>query len=749
VDVNCETARESLSAWIDGHEAAAQPLEVSRHLASCAECTEYGRRLGGLSELVATLQDALPPAPPYPDSAVASGSTAQPSAQTRWLCLGIVALSLFELGASFTEMLAEHGYGGEDHAGHESMSFTLAVCAGLLWIAWRPVYARSYLLLMGVAAGLLGLTASLDVVQGRAHLLDELPHLGFLLAFALLWLLSHQPGRPPRLMPWPRLRSSAPARHLRVIRGSLRAAAVMLVPFVVLVAGPSWGHATLESSNPGTGAVVARLPATVTLRFDEAVTTLPTSLQVYGPDGTRIDNGDVTHPDGDGARVSVGTSGTERGTYLVSWRVVSADSHPVSGAFTFSVGKRSAAPTAPSEQTDPTVAALLAGARWLGYAGIAVAIGGVAFLVVCWPEGWSTPRSLRLVRGGLAAIAAGAAFSLLLKGPYDAALGLSALTDTTLAHEVVSSTYGHAQLARLVLVAITLLLLAAGRGRPSRLRLGLLVVAGLGLLATYASSGHAISNHPATLAVPIDMVHMAAMSLWLGGLLMLAVLVLRDPAHTGVAGGVAARFSVVALTSVALLVASGTYQAWRQVGAWAALPATTYGRELLVKLALVAAVLVVAAASRRWVRSHSTDLAVLRRRTSVEAIGLAAVLGVTSALVATDPARSAYHPSVSANLQLGPDLVQVSAIPVGDRRMQLHLYVFDHRDRPVEPKEVSASVSLKEENIGPLALSLSKAGRGHRIADVAVPVAGEWTLDVDVRTSAIDEYSKTVTLPIR
>jgi copper transport protein len=534
-----------------------------------------------------------------------------------------------------------------------------------------------------------------------------------------------------------------------VIRGSLRAAALALVPVALLVAGPSWGHATLESSNPGADAVLARLPPTVTLHFDEPVGTLPTSLEVYGPDGSRIDTGDVSHPGGDGARVSVGTSGTQRGTYLVSWRVISADSHPVSGAFTFSVGKRSAAPTAPTERTDPTVGVLLGGTRWLGYAGAALGIGGIAFLVVCWPEGWSSRRALRLIRWGLAAIAAGAACSLLLKGPYDAALGLSAVTHGSLLHEVLSSTYGHAQITRLVLVALAFLLLAVGKGRPNLPRLALMALAGLALLTTYATSGHAVSDHPEWLAVPIDMVHVAAMSVWFGGLVMLAVLVLRDGVHGDVAGGVARRFSALALTAVSLLVVTGIYQGWRQVRSWAALTATTYGRELLIKIVLVAAVLVVAAASRRWVRGRSTDVSVLRRRVSVEALGLVGVLALTSALVATDPAHTAYHPSVSANLRLGPDLAQVSAVPVGDRVMQLHLYLFDRHQRPTEPKAVSASVSLPSHHIGPLPLELQRVGRGHRIADVAVPVAGDWTLAVDIRTSPIDEYTETVTLPIR
>lgn len=743
--MNCSTAREALSAWSDGEDAEARPLDVSRHLHTCRDCAAYAQTLSGLTDLTSALQ-RIPPGPvPRPREQYDPPRRAR---RVRLLCLALVVLTVAELVAALVELRAEHGYGGEDHAGHESLSFTLAVCVGLLWIAWRPAYARSYLPLVGVAAGLLAVTAGIDVARGTAELVDELPHLGFLLGFGLLWMLSHGAGDVPAPRDDAPPQPATPARPLRVVRGALRGAVLAGVPAVLLLAAPSFGHATLEGSTPGTGAVLARLPPTVTLHFDEPVTTLPTSLQVFAPDGSRADNGAVTHPGGAGADVAVGTSGHQRGTYLVSWRVVSADSHPVSGAFTFSVGTRTAAPTAPPVHEDRLVGGLLGGSRWLGYVGAALGVGGLAFLMVCWPAGWDDVRARRLVGAGLSVTVLAAVAALLLKGPDDAALGLSAMTHGSLLREVLGSTYGHAQVARLALVVVAAALLVRAR-RPSSPRLVALAVVGLGLLATYAASGHAVTERPRGLAFGADLVHVGAMSVWLGGLTFLLACVLRRAGRSEDAAGVARRFSAMALASVGLLVASGTYQAWREVRSWSALTATTYGRELLVKLALVVAVLGAAATSRHWVRSRRRDAAVLRRRVSLEAVGLALVLGLTSALVATEPARSAYHPSVSANLALGPDLVQVSAVPAGDRRMTVHLYVFDARQRPTEPQALSASVSLASADIGPLALRLQRVGRGHRVAAVAVPVAGQWRLDVDLRTSPIDEYTKVVTLPIR
>jgi predicted anti-sigma-YlaC factor YlaD len=225
--VKCVLARESLSAWVDGEEAVARSLDVSRHLASCRDCTAYAERLGALTDLTRALQVA-----DAPTSTAESGQPAQ-TAQTGvvsprllGLRLGVAVLSLLELAAVLADLVGEHGYGGEDHAGHESLSLTLAFCAGLLWVAWRPAYARGYLPLVGVAAVLLGATATVDVVRGGANVFDELPHVGFLVGFVLLWLLSHQGSGRSQPRVWARLLATPADRgRLRLVRGAMRAIA--------------------------------------------------------------------------------------------------------------------------------------------------------------------------------------------------------------------------------------------------------------------------------------------------------------------------------------------------------------------------------------------------------------------------------------------------------------------------------------------------------------------------------------------
>jgi len=754
--VTCSEIREALSAWYDG-ETPALPPAVHAHVAECADCADFERAIGPVGE--AARRTALP-ADRVPDLAasVVRRAGRRRRATDRALQWAVALAGLAELAT--TAYFFVHGDGDAHleaaHEGHESAALTLGMCAALLYAAVRPRLSTGYLPVLGVATLLMVVASVHDVGDGAVSLDHELRHTGLVVGFLLLCLMgARQPRDPHRTGILARLRRPpASGPRLRVVhrlapRWVRIAGATALTAGLVLVAGPAEAHAVLEESSPGSGAVVATAPAKVVLRFDEAVTLLPTSLQVIGPDGRRVDDGAVGHDAGRDSTAAVGLAqATQEGTYLVSWRVVSADSHPVSGAFTFSVGRAGKAPAAPRASSDRGVGVGLGVGRWVGYAGSALLLGGLLFAVVCRPR--TLPR--RLLVTGAGAVAVGGLVCLLLKGPYDADLGAGHLLDGTLLREVLGTTYGGATIARIGLALLgAALVVGWDRVAPLARRVA---VAGLtvALAVCFALAGHAAAAAPRWLAVVADGVHVAAMSAWLGGLAALLAVVLPRRDGADPAAGredtmvIARRFSGLALGAVVALAVTGGYQAWRETRSWGALQGTTYGRELVVKLVVVVLVLAIAASSRALVWRHA-DLAGLRRTVALEVAGVAAVLGVTSALVATEPASAAYHPSVDANLTILGDTVQVSAIPQGDRAMELHVYVFGRSGQPLEPQDLTATVARG--SVGPLPVTLAKAGPGHRQGVVSVPIAGDWTLDVTLRTTAIDEDSATVTLPIR
>jgi len=379
---------------------------------------------------------------------------------------------------------------------------------------------------------------------------------------------------------------------------------------VLVMASPAAAHAVLVSSSPADGAVVAHPPARVTATFDEPVGISAGSLRVFSPAGARVDTGGTAH----GSKPEEITvdldGGLGRGTYTVSWHVISADSHPVQGAFTFSIGAPSrTVVTQASVQPPPGrfVGILFGVVRWLAFCCFALLSGAVTFLIVCWPAGAARPAVLRLTMGAWAGLAAAVLAAVLLQGVYGAGQGIGHLFWPNVLHATLYSRYGRALGTRLLLVIVALFAftstLASVPGKTPRERTTPAVIWGLltvALAATWSVADHAGTGSQVALAVPADIVHLSAMATWLGGLAMLVTIVLRRPSEPRTPRGAARRggrlaaddaaqavirFSPMALGCVAAIVATGTYMAWRNIGTLGALTATTYGRLVLAKIA--------------------------------------------------------------------------------------------------------------------------------------------------------------------
>ncbi|MCD2195998.1 copper resistance protein CopC [Actinomycetospora endophytica] len=393
--------------------------------------------------------------------------------------------------------------------------------------------------------------------------------------------------------------------------------------FVALLCGlfgwvaavPASAHAMLDRTSPGADTVVARAPGTVSVTFSEAVTVVPGSVRVYDGALHEVDTGAAAHVDGDPTTVGVGVEpALAAGTYTVTWRVVSADSHPVSGGFRFSVGHPgpTAAPP-PPESGGGAAGALLAVARFVEYVGLA-AVGGAAVLVALRGAGADVEVQRRARRGVVAgwwALLVGTALALLLQGPDAAGVGLGSVLDPTVLATAVDSPTGGLLLARLVLV-----LVAGAAGRrlvaavpvaeappPAGERAVLVTVALVAAAATFSASGHAGVDAPVVLGLAVDLAHLTAMSLWIGGLVVL-LLALRRRAEATILAPVAAvlpRFSRGAQIAVGVIVATGLYQTWRDVVEPGALVTTTYGWLLIAKVAAVVVLLVLGDRARRLV----------------------------------------------------------------------------------------------------------------------------------------------------
>jgi copper transport protein len=575
----------------------------------------------------------------------------------------------------------------------------------------------------------------------------------------------------------------------------------------VVVAGPASAHATLVSTQPAEGGRVATAPSAVTLEFSEGVSLGAGYARVVAADGARVDSGAA---EVDGATLTIPISGDlPEGGYLVSYRVISADAHPISGAYSFAVGDGELVPTGTGAEdpTDPGVATALPVFRWLGFGALALAVGVPVLALVCWPGGWASDRLRRLTTWGAFALAAAAAVSFLLQGPYAAGTGVGSALDPSNLEATAGSGNGWALLVRLVLALALPVVLRPAWHRgvpPSR---GRLVAAGVlagGLVVTTAAVGHPVAGPLPGLAVAVTVVHVAAMTVWLGGLAALLAAVLRPTTAPDHLAAVLPRFSRLAFGAVVALVVTGAVQSVREVAEPAALVSTTYGWVLVAKLVLVAVVLGAAGVSRVWVQqrlgmrrsrpagrrsviAHAfaapvggapgsavpeeedaaevrtrqqaegavEELPALRRSVLVEVVLAAAVLALSAVLVGTPPARAAIAQPVDVLLPLqgsaGPEgSLQVSVDPARPGVNTLHVYLFDDTGRPTQPVDIRVSLTEREQDIGPLAVGLLPAGPGHYVGDgMSVPGAGTWTLTVTVRQDEFTATTASTDFPVR
>ncbi|MET8088662.1 copper resistance protein CopC [Micromonospora sp. NPDC005220] len=541
----------------------------------------------------------------------------------------------------------------------------------------------------------------------------------------------------------------------------LAAAAGLLVTLVALLIAPATSasaHAVLESSSPAAASIVPSGPSEVALTFSESVRKVPGKIRVIAPDGSRADRGEPSFSGGV-VTIPVDPAGA-RGTYLVSFRVISADSHPVSGAFTYSVGAPSTPPvdSGTDSRANPVVGTAVKVARFLGYAGLVLLVGPALVLAALWPRRLSRRGPSRLAWTGLGLVAFATLADLWLQVPYTAGGGLFDVTGEGFG-SVFGSAFGAAHLVRLGLLAASVFLLRPLLARPAgRADAIILAVLGGAALLTWPLAGHPAASPAPAVSVVVDAVHLGSMAVWLGGLLMLAVFLLRQ-ADERELGAILPIWSRWAALAVSALLLAGTVQALIEVATPQALIDTTYGRLLLAKIGLFALVIGVAAYSRQLVRSRvaAQRPVPVRRAVLVELAVTMVVLAVSATLVQTTPARTAVAgPSAGSEAGLfstrlsSPLLtVEVEVSPAERGNNSVHLYAYDKNNQPLLVAEWKATVALPSAGIEPIEVPLLRLTDSHAYGDISMPAAGEWQLKITARTTDIDQATVTATVPIR
>ncbi len=542
---------------------------------------------------------------------------------------------------------------------------------------------------------------------------------------------------------------------------------LLLLLASALWAPPASAHTRLLEVTPAEGSVLATAPGTVELRFNEPVTVVESAFALYDSAGRHTVDGlpsmvEVTSRD----QVVTATLPAElvRGSYLLSWRVVSADGHPIGGATGFAVGEPSAPPVAPAPDAQTTgVNRLHTGLQVLSWLGLLGGVGLWVFRRIVAPLGTRVPGGRRLVTAGLALSAVTTTLLVGASGVQEAGGRVSDLAQGWAWRDGAVSAPG---LALALVVVGGTLVVVADRLPPSTGRvLGLLgsLVALTSLLAT----GHTRSVGPGWLMGLMDLVHVGAGAVWSGGLAGLGLFLLaarRRPDGAVATAAVVARFSALAGVLVALLGASGLGMAVLVLDRPADLTGTGWGRALLAKLALVAVVGLLAAWNRFHlvgsVRRPSAPLEQWRRLRSAvvdEAVIVVLALAVTGVLVGQSPRSAdgdagpaAVAAAAAQRVELGEGSVhlKVSGGGPGPRTAELSLRQADGNPLLTDAPP-TVTLSLPERGLGPMPVpvrSLEQPGR--YAADMNLPVSGQWQMLVSVRTSRFDEPTAVLVVPV-
>jgi copper transport protein len=371
-----------------------------------------------------------------------------------------------------------------------------------------------------------------------------------------------------------------------------------------------------------------------------------------------------------------------------------------------------------------------------------------------WPRRLDRRGAIRVLWTGAIAVAVTSMLEVLMQ--IWSVSGTLADVGWPQARDAMLSQYGAAHSVRIgVALGVPLLLdplINNEGGRTERVLALLLGVVGL---ATWPVSGHPVASPVPVLSLVADLAHLAAMSVWLGGLAMLAAFLLRRADATELAG-IVPRWSRWAQVAVAILLATGVVQSLIEVGSVSALLANTYGWLVVAKVGLLAGVLALAWQSRRLVPRivAQTGRAAARLRGLVlaEAGGIAIVLAVAAVLVQTPPARGADMPVArnEQSVQLTSQLYRLSVqiVPGTVGLNDLHLYASMPDGGPADVKEWRARAMPANEVTGPLVVDLLSRGRDRATGQVSLPTAGRWRFTFTLRMTEIDQETVTATFDI-
>lgn len=512
------------------------------------------------------------------------------------------------------------------------------------------------------------------------------------------------------------------------------AVALWLVVLVVVAgAAPAGAHAVLLGSDPQADAVLAEPPTQIVLRFSEGVEAASDAVTLLDPSGDEVS--DVRSTSGDDSVTASLPELDRTGSYTVSWSVVSADGHPVRGAFLFHIQQRTLDEPADSAvaSTPPLATALRAG-------GAVLAIGGLVWVLASWfLARRHRARWVPVVVGSVAAL-----------------FGAVVAVDTSWSEAwsiMVDTTSGRMSMVAVGVAVVGLIVSLLPRAGAEEL-----AVAAAATVAV-AAQGHAVSLPPVGLSAGATISHVAAAVAWGTALVWLYGWSQRvEPTRVA---DVVRRLSPWGVAAVLVVAGSGVALVVERVGV-DQLTTSTYGRLSIVKAVLLVAAVMLAARNRwrlapalRGDDVEATRSAAVGFRSSLRAevvvLALALVAGAGLAQVRPPDEAGAAGPggAFTERVAFGDGQVELTVEPGERGTNEVHVTALGADGRLMaEAQDLTLSLTLPSDDVGPLEPEMIPITAGHSMSYAEFPLAGDWTVEVVARPSKFEELRASFEVPI-
>lgn len=516
-------------------------------------------------------------------------------------------------------------------------------------------------------------------------------------------------------------------------------------------------HAVLVATSPADGATLNSPPTRVVLTFDEPVNTIGAHIDVFSAAGQNVAIGRaVAH--GRTLTTQLGPA-VPRGTLSVFWSAISDDGHSETGSLSFTFGTASAtispAPTTALPSSGPTITSLI---RAIRFGTSLILIGAVVFLLFIWD-----PQLRRRSANGLApleedrsvrriAVQLGLMSAATLAVGAAATLPIESWADGITLNDIIHLRQGVVAIGTCIAALLTLPALLLLERRRSQLA----TVAVLTLTAAIALapglSGHASTLGSAWAAILTDWAHVIAAGVWGGSIIVMAAALpgflrtLSASDRSDVYSQTSQRFTLLALGSLAVLIATGLLSAYRLSGSLLELTESSWGRVLIAKVIIVIVAIAVAAVIRTSSRRAATGL-------QLEAVLIIAVVALTGTLTGLSPKAPAPAPvarTLHVEQQIGAKTARIDVRPGTTAAPNVVVVAVTNNVGQPALDVTSATAKVTSSDLGgkTLAIPLHRVGPASWSGDIIFPAAGAWQVITRIRSGQAhsDIVSGTITI---